>query len=154
MIERLMAKVVKETNAPAHRPDLAPCWIWTGYCNPFGHGNITLSAEEGRALVHRVTYQHAIGPIPKGLELDHLCRVPSCCNPAHLEAVTHAENVRRGRGGEAARARAATRTHCTNGHAYAGENYRITPLGRRRCRVCAREWASRKRTQMREGAAA
>lgn len=154
VLERLMARVNKESQPPAYRPDLAPCWIWTGYCAPSGHGHITLSAEEGRALVHRVTYMAVNGTVPEGLELDHLCRVPACCNPSHLEAVTHGENVRRGRAGDAVRERAAARTHCVNGHAYEGDNYRITTAGRRRCRVCARKWASRKRAQAREGAAA
>jgi hypothetical protein len=140
-----MARVEVGTTAPEYRPDLDPCWIWTGYCGRAGHGQVTLSAEEGRALVHRVTYMAEKGPVPPGLELDHLCRVPACCNPAHLEAVTHAENVRRGRSGDSVRERAAARTHCVNGHPYEGSNYRITSLGRRRCRVCSREWARRKK---------
>lgn len=45
---------------------------------------------------YRVVYELAVGPIPAGLVLDHLCRVIACVNPAHLEPVTHAENVRRG----------------------------------------------------------
>lgn len=49
-----------------------------------------------RVMVHRVSYETFIGPIPKGLEIDHLCRVKVCANPEHLEAVTHQENVRRG----------------------------------------------------------
>jgi hypothetical protein len=145
LIERVMAKVQKESEAPAACPDLGPCWIWTGHLNRTGYGQVNRGASEGRALVHRVTYEHGVGRIPEGLELDHLCSVRACCNPDHLEPVTHLENVRRGRGSEVAQRLAAQRTHCVNGHPYEGENYRITKSGRRRCRVCAREWAQRKR---------
>ena len=47
-------------------------------------------------LAHRVYYERHVGPVPEGLELDHLCRNPGCVNPEHLEPVTHAENIRRG----------------------------------------------------------
>ena len=65
------------------------CWLWQGYINAFGYG------VNRRGLAHRVYYQSARGPIPRGMELDHLCRVRSCVNPDHLEAVTHLENHRR-----------------------------------------------------------
>ncbi len=75
--------------------DASGCWIWLGYvdikgyarCKPTGRNNV---------LAHRVLYEHYVGPIPDGLDLDHLCRVPSCVNPDHMEPVTRAENVRRG----------------------------------------------------------
>jgi hypothetical protein len=65
------------------------CWIWRGRIDPNGYGTI------GRNFAHRVMYERHVGPIPKGLHLDHLCRVRSCVNPKHLEAVSCAENVRR-----------------------------------------------------------
>lgn len=151
LIERVMSKVDKDGAVPAGRPELGPCWIWTAHLNRAGYGQVNRGATEGRALVHRVVYEHEVGPIPDGLELDHLCSVPACCNPAHLEAVTHAENVRRGRAGDSVRQRAAERTHCANGHPYEGDNYRITKQGRRRCRVCVREWARRKKAAVRQG---
>jgi hypothetical protein len=69
-----------------------PCWIWNGCHDHAGYG----SSRRGKP--HRVSWVLTNGPVPDGLELDHLCRQRSCCNPDHLEAVTHLENVRRGAG--------------------------------------------------------
>jgi hypothetical protein len=46
---------------------------------------------------HRVYWERANGPVPDGLEIDHLCYTPACVNPAHMETVTHGENLRRRR---------------------------------------------------------
>ena len=70
------------------------CWIWQGTTNQFGYGRICLNQRWIAA--HRIYYERLVGPIPEGLVIDHLCRVPSCVNPAHLEPVTNAENIRRG----------------------------------------------------------
>ena len=75
------------------------CWEWQRARNNFGYGHMF---REGRHVyVHRVVFEILASPIPHGYVLDHLCRNPPCCNPAHLEPVTHAENGRRAR--EAAR---------------------------------------------------
>lgn len=80
---------------------------------------------------YHYSYEQENGPIPAGLEIDHLCRVPTCVRPSHLEAVTHAENMRRM--GEAV-------TRCrAKGHPYTPENTYRSPRGERRCRECARE---------------
>jgi hypothetical protein len=143
LIERVMAKVEKETEPPAYRPDLDPCWIWTRYRMRHGYGQVNRGNGLGTALVHVVTYEHEVGPVPNGLELDHLCRVTACCNPAHLEPVTHAENMRRGVAVQRRRETAAAKTHCPSGHPYSGNNLRITPNGTRRCKTCQREWGQR-----------
>lgn len=69
------------------------CWLWLGNLNT-GYGRCKVNSKT--AMAHRVFYEHHIGPIPKGTELDHLRRMRSCVNPSHLEAVTRRENVRRG----------------------------------------------------------
>lgn len=69
------------------------CWIWTGAAIG-GYG----AAHDGRGdeqFAHRISYRDHVGPIPDGHEVDHLCYVPLCVNPSHLEAVTRAENIRR-----------------------------------------------------------
>lgn len=73
-----------------------PCHLWNGPVSRKGYGVTNSDDNATTVQVHRVTYEAAHGPIPAGLVIDHLCRVPACTNPAHLEAVTNAENVRRG----------------------------------------------------------
>lgn len=68
------------------------CLIWQGSLNDRGYG---MSSSGGRRLAHKVQWETVHGPVPDGLELDHLCRQRDCVNPAHLEPVTHAENMRR-----------------------------------------------------------
>ena len=107
------------------------CWLWIGATTGHGYGYIK---DRGvRMSSHRVMYELERGPIPSGLELDHLCRNTICVNPAHLEPVTHRENILRGMSPYAKRAR---QTHCLNGHEFTPENtYRYR--GRRMCRACA-----------------
>lgn len=69
------------------------CWLWLGRKNPSGYAQIVIAKRQRSA--HRVSYETFVGPIPDGLEIDHLCRVRHCVNPKHLEPVTGAENKRR-----------------------------------------------------------
>lgn len=92
--ERFWAKVDRDGPVPEHRPDLGPCWLWAAGLNRDGYGRFGVSGTKLGA--HRVAYELLRGPIPDGLELDHLCRAPCCVNPDHLEPVTHRENCRRG----------------------------------------------------------
>ena len=70
------------------------CWKWLGRRHSAGYGVISVDGQE--CLAHRISYELAIGTIPFGLEIDHLCRNRMCVRPDHLEAVSHRENVRRG----------------------------------------------------------
>lgn len=110
-----------------------PCWLWTAWIERNGYGRFWLDGRQQGA--HRVAYELYVGPIAPELQIDHLCRVRSCVNPLHLEAVTASENTRR---------MAATRTPyqaamqaCRNGHPYDEANTIATPTGRA-CLTCKR----------------
>lgn len=108
------------------------CWLWTGALNGGGYGRFNVGR---RLYAHRAAYLMFVGPIPDGLQIDHLCRVRHCVNPDHLEPVTHAENVRRGEVGTRER----MRTHCPHGHEYTEANTYVHPRdGSRKCMACAR----------------
>lgn len=123
------------------------CWIWTGATNRKGYG-VHNAWDEGMRCVyaHRYAYLTFVGPIPVGLQLDHLCRTPACVNPAHLEPVTSAENTRRA--GEALGIFGSA-THCVNGHEFTPESCYPSSKGHRCCRACKarrqREYRARKR---------
>lgn len=108
------------------------CWIWTGALNASGYG--TFNPDRNKVYAHRWSYEHHVSPIPDGLDLDHLCRTPSCVNPWHLEPVTRRVNQRRG---DTFAATYAATTHCVNGHAFDEANTYFRPdNGHRKCRAC------------------
>lgn len=142
------------------------CWVWQGEPTENGYGQYTVGggAERKTYLAHRYVYELLVGPIPEGLDLDHLCRVRLCVNPDHLQPVTRAVNLERGFGGPGLNRRKTTcpKGHlldgkrsngsrycltchrerqrpktCTAGHPWIEENIEVTSGGRTRCRVCA-----------------
>jgi hypothetical protein len=106
------------------------CWFWRGWLNAYGYAMFRLNGKN--CYAHVLAYVSTKGPVPRGLELDHLCRHRACVNPAHLEAVPHSVNCRRGRAGEWLR----RKTHCPQGHEYTPENTMKLRGGRRQCRTC------------------
>jgi len=107
------------------------CWFWTASVDSHGYGQFRVGTRTIKA--HRFAYEELIGPIPDGLEPDHLCRQHRCVNPTHLEMVTHRENILRGMAPSALHAR---KTKCPKGHPYDEANTRIDGRGSRQCRAC------------------
>jgi hypothetical protein len=109
------------------------CWLWTAFIKPNGYGQF-----KQNGFAHRYSYEFFVGPIPSGMEIDHLCKVTACVNPDHLEVVTRAENNRRSNSISALNMR---KTHCKRGHPFSGDNLVIRAPGRsgrsgRGCRIC------------------
>lgn len=130
LLERIEARI--------ERVPFSTCWYWVGGSNGEGYGQLSI---DGRSRsVHRLLYEASIAKIPDGKELNHLCEIKCCCNPAHLEAVTHAENML-----YSSRKRtwvhnsAANQTHCKHGHPLSGSNLRMA-CGKRRCVICNKKW--------------
>lgn len=97
--------------------EITGCWLWTGYMNKDGYAR--LNGENA----HRVFYREFIGDIEAGHDIDHLCKRRNCVNPAHLESVPEAENLRRAvkhvefRGDQV--------KVCREGHLVVGANVRL-----------------------------
>ena len=108
------------------------CWLWTAYVDKKGYGRFKVNSR--MVFAHRVAYELLVGSIPEGLELDHRYTCPkNCVNPAHLQIVTHRENMLLG---NTIAARNASRTHCIRGHEYTPENICYKKNGDRLCRKC------------------
>lgn len=111
------------------------CLVWTGCTNSKGYGSIW--TRDGMKLAHRIAYELAVGPIPDGLVIDHLCRNRRCVHVPHLEVVTRGENTLRSPINFAAIN--ARKTHCIRGHEFTAANTQISG-GTRHCRACQKAW--------------
>lgn len=130
--ERFWSKVEPEPNSG--------CWLWTAACYENGYGAFKF---DGRTrLVHRISYMALIGVISPGLQVDHLCRVRCCVNPAHMEPVTSRVNLLRGVGFSAVNSQ---KTVAACGHPFNSSRYE---KGRIRCRICSVCFQKRKAEYM------
>lgn len=116
------------------------CWLWTGVISHYGYGQFAYDGICVRA--HRFSYELHREKIPKGLVIDHICRVRNCVNPDHLRVVTNKENVLCGEGASARNIKA---THCIHGHPLDEKNTHIAKEYRgwgsgfkRECKTCRR----------------
>jgi len=114
------------------------CWEWTAGQLRGGYARFRVGGRGSKSgVAHRFAYETLVGKIPDGRQLDHLCRVRHCVNPANLEPVTPRENTLRG---ETPAAANAAKTHCPAGHEYTVSNtYLDKPRGIRMCRLCGRD---------------
>jgi hypothetical protein len=115
------------------------CWEWEASRTSQGYGRFMLGQGHGCTTAQRVAYAIFVEDLAPGLTIDHLCNNPGCVRPAHLQAVPHRVNVRRGGN--------AKRTHCKNGHPL--KLYVGPTITQRFCPICARvnkrEWMRRLR---------
>jgi hypothetical protein len=143
VLDRIEARVKKAPNG---------CWLWPG-AKVEGYGRITWSDLNGKKtwhLTHRVMHESVNGPIPEGMQIDHICHDPdecspaiakdcphrACCNPEHLRAVSTRENLLRG--GTVSAARRAVE-ECPKGHAFDASNTLVSTQGQRSCKACTYE---------------
>lgn len=122
------------------------CWRWRGALQANGYGHFRDGSDRSSPVVnaHTVAFRLVRGPVPAGLQLDHLCRNRGCVNPWHLEPVTSRENTLRG---DSPSARFARATTCRRGHPF--DVFRPLPSGRigRRCSTCDRSMRLRLREE-------
>ena len=120
-----------------------PCWYQQG-----GYAQVWDKAAQKTTQAHRFVYQQLVGPIPAGMQLDHLCRVRTCVNPDHLRIVQPRENVH-AQGSRSIAVVHAAKTHCSRGgHPYNEQNT-YTRKGMRYCRVCNKEKQQARRNSAR-----
>lgn len=146
LAEAVEAHVDKNGPIPTDRPELGACWLWLAFVEKTtGYGALGYGGKQYSA--HRASYEAWKGPIPEGLQIDHLCRNRACVNPDHLEAVTNRVNTLRG---ENPMIRVRRSGACSRGHEFNAKNTRGYPDGRYHCRVCANEREKARQRRLKE----
>lgn len=131
---RFFQKVNKDGPTAKNNPELGPCWIWTAFRAKDGRGRF--GDGDRTFLAHRWAYEHWVGPIPEGQQLDHFAcdnGEGGCVNPGHVRPATSWENTLRS---NAPAAWYKARDFCHWGHEFTPENTSIQTDGSRRCRAC------------------
>ena len=135
VVDNLSEKTIARLFAKIDINVMTGCWSWMGSTTANGYGNVRINKVGHRT--HRLMYAWLVGPIPAGKGkdipvIDHACNNRLCCNPAHLQLISDTENILKGNGATAKKAR---QTLCHNGHP-------LPPAinGHRRCMICHREW--------------
>ena len=124
---RLLAKIAKDNKTG--------CWNWLGGVTPENYGMAYNTIERRHQTAHRASYEAFIGPIPEGMQVDHVCRNPQCVNPLHLQPVTAALNNLRAYIATS-RGEKPTPDHCINGHLRSLFWVQAKGKGQGRCRIC------------------
>lgn len=114
--------------------DIDRCWEWGSYKSQLGYGKFAIGKK--KFLAHRLSFLISRGEIPNGVSVCHSCDNPSCVNPDHLFLGSHSDNMRDMY--TKRRDYHSKKTHCKNGHEYAGDNIRQYK-GLRRCMICRRK---------------
>ena len=110
------------------------CWEWMAFMDHNGYGKYRV--DGATRFAHRIAYLQLHGPVPEGLELDHLCRNRACVRVSHLEAVTHRENALRG----SATTHGRGAEYCRPGrHRLDSAGVYTLPNGQRQCRECKKQ---------------
>lgn len=140
--DRFWSHVDKNGPIPSYAPHLGCCWLWTLKPTRLGYTQFVVGRTPDGKQLHRLAYnwswEQENGPIPGGMQLDHLCRVTTCVRPSHLEAVPPIVNMQR----------VPKPTHCPHGHPYDEANTYIRPdTGGRKCRACLRVQGMAKRAR-------
>ena len=135
IFERFTAKYVVDL--------VTGCWVWVARIDDQGYGKLGVKARN--AFAHRWAWEQVYGPVPEGLQLDHVCHSNAascaggpgclhrrCVNPSHLEPVLPIENVRR--------SMTVRRVTCLNGgHPLDGLTHHGDGTVTRRCKTCDRD---------------
>jgi hypothetical protein len=126
-VARLVARI-EESDSPDG------CWLWTGARGVGGYGQVSIRGAIWQ--VHRMVYELLVGPVPAGCVLHHTCGDKCCCNPAHLEVVTQAENMARGRVTRDPDRPRRLKASCRRGHKFSPDNTGWQMSRGRRIRLC------------------